>query len=100
MVTIRTVSNQPYQVVRALVYVTILVATGVRSDLGGLKLTSPEHFCEVVNSLWSFGPSHLESLYLVSGAFALANLCTWHFDSITIELMMCIYKFISFSSSP
>ena len=74
MVTIRTVSNQPYQVVRALVYVTILVATGVRSDLGGLKLTSPEHFCEVVSLLWSFGPSHLELLYLAHGTFALANL--------------------------
>ena len=98
--TIRTFSNQPYQVVRALVHVTTLVATSVTGDLGGLNLPSPEHFCEVVNSLWSFGPSHLESLYLVHGTFALANLRTWYFNSITAELMKCICKFISFSSFP
>jgi len=40
----------------ALVHVTILVATNVGRDLGGLNLTSPEQFCEVVSSLWSFGP--------------------------------------------
>ena len=51
--------------VQALVHVTILVATNVRSDLGGLNLTSPEQFCEVVSSLWSFGPSQPESLYSV-----------------------------------
>ena len=63
--------------VQALVHVTILVATNVRSDLGGLNLTSPEQ-------------------YSVSGAFALANLRTWYFDSIAVELMKCIYTFFSF----
>ena len=106
--------------VRSLIHVTILVAPNVRSDFGGPSLSSPHDSSRYEREKWYWWSepylagtilwsgelvvvvlsySQLESLYLVSGALALANLCTWHFDSITVELMMCIYKFISFSSS-
>ena len=107
--------------VRSLIHVTILVAMNVRSDFGGPSLSSRHDSSRYERGTWSWWSepylagtvlwsgelvvvvrsySQLESLYSVSGAFALDNLCTWYFKSITVELMMCIYKFISFSSSP